>query len=95
MTARDDKYNSSDKGKARNKRRSSKPYRLGYQAGYKAGKTASDIPNTAQLAYSAWKWTPEAQRCAFIGCQNRPIRTRITFDPVAFYPECAEHTSKP
>jgi hypothetical protein len=41
MTERDKRYNASEKGKARNKRSSSKPYRLGYQAGYKAGQAAA------------------------------------------------------
>jgi hypothetical protein len=48
VTHRDDKYNASDKGKERNRRRAAKPYRLGYQAGYKAGQAAAI--RTLQLA---------------------------------------------
>jgi hypothetical protein len=67
MTARDSRYNASPKGKERNKRRESKPYRLGYQAGYKAGQKAKKAPHidpewlkTARLNGSVEDWIMRA-----------------------------------
>lgn len=34
MAEKDSRYNATDKGRARNKRRESKNYRAGYRAGY-------------------------------------------------------------